>query len=155
MAKLKIGSKAPAFSLPDKNGEIKKLSEFEAEYLVVYFYPKDDTPGCTIESKGFSKDLKKFNKLNAEIIGISGGDAKTKTSFCKKYKLKTLLLSDTDFAVSKKYGAYGPKVFMGRKYKGILRNTYILDAKRKVVKIFEKVTPDEHPGEVLEFLKKG
>ena len=149
---LKTGQKAPSFDLKDKNGKNHTLKDLMGEYTVIFFYPKDDTPGCTIESKGFSKALNKFRKLNISVVGISGGDEKTKTKFCKKHGIKTLLLSDTDFKIAKKYSSYGDKVFMGRKYKGILRKTFILNSAQKVVKIFDKVTPESHPKEVLDYL---
>lgn len=154
MAKIKVGAKAPAFELPDKDGNLIKLSDIDADFVVVFFYPKDNTPGCTIEAKGFTESLKAFSKLNAEIIGISGGDEKTKTSFCKAHKLKVNLLSDGDFKIAKKYDSYGPKKFMGRSYKGIFRKTFIVDKKQKVRKIFDKVTPESHPEEVLKAIKE-
>ena len=118
---VKVGGKAPAFTLKDKDGKAYALKDIPGAFRILYFYPKDDTPGCTIEAKAFSKDLDKFKKLGATIVGISGGDEKTKTKFCKKYDLNILLLSDTDFKVSDAYGQYGEKSFMGRKYMGISR----------------------------------
>lgn len=145
------GKKAPDFRLKDKDGKVHQLSN--SNFFVIYFYPKDNTPGCTIEANQFNSKLKEFEKLDVQIIGISGGDEKSKTKFCEKHGLKILLLSDTDFAVSKKFGVYGEKLFMGRKYMGINRVTFILDRKRKVIKIFEKVKPAAHAEEVLEFIK--
>ncbi len=153
MPKLKLSSKAPDFKLKDKNGDSYSLKNLDSDFIVVYFYPKDDTPGCTIEAKGFNKDLSKFKKLNISIIGISGGDETSKGKFCKKYKLKITLLSDPDFKISKKYGAYGKKSFMGKTYNGILRKTFILNDKRKIIKIYDKVTPDTHSKEILELIK--
>ncbi len=147
------GKKAPAFNLPDKDGEKHRLNSMESEFIVLFFYPKDNTPGCTIESRGFSKHIKSFEKLGATVIGISGGDEKSKTKFCEKQKLKTLMLSDTDFAVSKKYKVYGPKKFMGKTFQGISRTTFVLDKNKKIIKIFDKVKPPLHPKEVLDFLK--
>jgi peroxiredoxin Q/BCP len=149
---MKINSKAPKINLTDKDGESHSFETIKGDYLVVYFYPKDDTPGCTVESIAFSEALSKLKKLKATVVGISGGDDKSKTKFCKKHDLEVLLLSDTDFSVAKAFGAYGEKSFMGRKFKGIFRNTYILDKDRKVIKIFEKVKPETHVDEVLEFL---
>ena len=153
MAKIKVGSKAPNFKLKDKDSKIFNLKECEADFKVVYFYPKDNTPGCTIEAKQFSKDLLKFKKLKTVVVGISGGDEKTKQSFCKKHKLKVLLLSDGDFKVSKKYAAYGKKSFMGREFNGIYRKTYLLDSDNKIIKIYEEVSPETHSKEILEELK--
>lgn len=148
-----VGKKAPAFNLPNKDGIKLALKDIDTDYTVVYFYPKDNTPGCTIEAQGFNKLLAKFNKLNTTIIGISGGDEKSKTKFCDKHKLKMILLSDSDFSVSEKYGVYGEKKFMGRTYMGINRQTFILDKDKKIVKIYEKVSPPIHPQEVFEHIK--
>lgn len=156
---MKLGDKAPEFALKDRTGKKYSLKDFKSDYLIVYFYPKDDTPGCTLEAKGFTKSLPSFKKLKTEVIGISGGDEASKAKFCKKYGLKHLLLSDPAFTTTKKYGSWGEKTFMGRKTTGILRNTYLLDKNRKVVKIFEKVVPEAHPEEIIEaityFGKKG
>ena len=147
------GKKAPAFNLSDKDGEKHRLSAIESEYVVLFFYPKDNTPGCTIEASSFSKDMKKFAALNTEVIGISGGDEKSKTKFCEKNKLTNLLLSDTDYAVAKKFGVYGQKSFMGKKFLGIQRCTFVLDEKKKIIKVFDKVKPKEHAKEVLSFIR--
>lgn len=151
---IKEGKKAPSFKLKDKDEKFISLNDFDSDYYIIYFYPKDNTPGCTIEAQMFSKDKSKFNKLNSTIIGISGGDQKTKTKFCKKNNLKIILLSDTDFKVSTKYGVYGEKKFMGRTYMGINRVTFILDKNKKIIKIFDKVKPLIHSKEVLDFIKK-
>ena len=148
---LKVGDKAPEFRLKDKDGKVHQLET--NKYTVVYFYPKDDTPGCTIEAKEFTKDLKEFEKLGIEVIGISGGDEKSKTKFCNKYHLKITLLSDTDFSVSTKYGVYGEKSFMGKKYLGISRTTFVLDKNNKIIKIFGNVKPEGHSKEILEFIQ--
>jgi peroxiredoxin Q/BCP len=149
----KEGSKAPAFSLKDKDGKIYALKDMDEKYLVIYFYPKDNTPGCSIEAREFSKDIAKYKKLGAKVIGVSGGDEKSKTKFCEKNNLKILLLSDTDFNVSEKYGVYGEKKFMGKTYMGITRTTFILDKERKIVKVFEKVKPLGHSKDVLKNLE--
>jgi thioredoxin-dependent peroxiredoxin len=153
-AKLAAGDKAPAFALKDKNGAVHRLSGADSEHVVLYFYPKDDTPGCTLEAQGFTKDLKKFKALDTAVIGISGGDEKSKQSFCSKYKLNLTLLSDPDFKVARKYGVYGLKKFMGRSYMGIRRTTFVLDKRHKIAKVYEEVDPARHSREVLEFLKK-
>ena len=146
--------KAYDFKLTDKSGQIHQLSKMKADYKVIYFYPKDDTPGCTIEAKEFSDSLSKFKKLNTVVIGISGGTDKTKEKFCTKHKLAHILLSDTDFEVSKKYKSYGKKKFMGREYMGIFRYTFILDKSDKIIHQFEQVTPKGHADEVLSFIKE-
>ena len=152
---LKEGEQAPDFSLRDKDSNIHSLSEINSDYVLIYFYPKDSTPGCTIEAQEFSKDIEEFNKLNTTIIGISGGDEKSKTKFCEKHDLKILLLSDTDFSVSNNYGVYGEKSFMGRKYMGISRWTFVLNKDHKIIKIYDKVKPAEHSQEVLEFIRNN
>jgi peroxiredoxin Q/BCP len=151
----KTGTKAIDFSLKDKDGKAHSLKDIKSDFIVLYFYPKDNTPGCTIEANGFNKDLDKYKKLKTAVIGISGGDEKSKTKFCEKNKLTILLLSDTDFSVSKKYGVYGEKSFMGHKYLGISRTTFILDKDRKIIKIYEKVNPISHSKEVIAFLTIG
>lgn len=150
---LKTGKKAPAFKLLDRDGEQHQLKELLADYSVIYFYPKDDTPGCTIEAQEFTKYLTQFKKLNVNVVGISGGDQKTKSKFCTKHKLQVLLLSDSDFAVSKKYGVYGEKAFMGKKYMGISRVTYLLDSAGKVLEVYDNVKAKGHAQEILEYIK--
>ncbi|RMG41922.1 MAG: thioredoxin-dependent thiol peroxidase [Candidatus Dadabacteria bacterium] len=147
------GKKAPSFTLPDKDGSKYRLASSEADYTVLFFYPKDNTPGCTIEAKEFSKDINKFKKLNVEVVGVSGGDVDSKVKFAKKHKLKTRLLADKDFKVSQKYGFYGKKSFMGKTFNGIKRSTVILDKNRKVIKVFDRVKPRGHSKEVLEFIR--
>ena len=152
---VKVGEQAPDFSLRDKDSNIHSLSEINSDYVLVYFYPKDSTPGCTIEAQEFSKDIEYFDKLNVKVIGISGGDEKSKTKFCEKYDLKILLLSDSDFSISNNYGVYGEKSFMGRKYMGISRWTFVLNKDHKIIKIYDKVKPAEHSQEVLEFIRNN
>lgn len=155
MAKLSVGTKAPAFNLTDKTGKKVSLSSITSKYIVVYFYPKDDTPGCTIEAKEFNDALALYKKAGAAIIGISGGTDASKQKFCTKYKLSITLLTDADFSTAKAYGSYGKKQFMGREYMGIIRNTFLLDANRKIVAIFNEVTPKGHAKEVLTAITKG
>ena len=147
------GKKAPAFTLENKDGEKVALKDIEADFTVLFFYPKDSTPGCTIEAKGFNKSLNTFAKNGVEVIGISGGDNSTKEKFCKKHSLKLDLLSDADFKVSKKYQSYGEKKFMGKTFEGIYRKTFVLDKNKKIIKAYDKVKPAEHPKEVLDFIK--
>jgi len=152
--KLKIGDKAQEFSLKDKDSKLHSLKDVKSSFIVLYFYPKDSTPGCTIEAHQFNKDLPNFKKLNTVIIGISGGDEKSKTKFCEKHNLKLLLLSDSDFKVSKKYNVYGEKSFMGKKFLGISRTTFILDKNHKIINIYNKVNPQSNSEEVLSFIKQ-
>jgi peroxiredoxin Q/BCP len=151
---LKLGDKAPEFTLQDMNDCELSLSKVDSIYKVVYFYPKDNTPGCTIQAQQFSKDLKKLKELNAEVIGISGGDAKSKTLFCNKNKLSVTLLSDTDFEIAKKYGVFGEKFFMGRKYLGISRVTFLLDKNNQIIKVYEKASPEKNSAEIISVLKQ-
>jgi len=155
MPKLKPGSKAPSFKLEDKNGAAFSLSDFKSGLTVLYFYPKDDTPGCTIEAKEFNASLARLKKLGLKVIGISGGDNRSKTNFCKKYGLKIPLLSDTDFSVAKSYGAYGKKKFMGREYNGIFRKTFLIGADQKIVHIFDEVKPKGHVKQILEVIRSA
>lgn len=151
------GQTAPDFSLTDKEGTHYSLRSFSESYVVLFFYPKDDTPGCTVEAKGFSDALGDLATLGARVVGVSGGTDKTKGKFCAKHGLEVLLLSDTDFSVAKAYGVFGPKKFMGRTYEGIARQTFVLGApnsagERTIVKHFTAVTPATHVAEVRAFL---
>lgn len=149
---LSLHSSAPNFSLKDKEGKIHELKKIRAHYIVLYFYPKDNTAGCTIEAVEFTRNLDELEKLGAIVIGISGGDEKSKTTFCINHNLKVLLLSDPDFAVCKKYEVYGEKKFLGKIFNGIKRITFIIH-KGKIIKVFDKVYPKEHVQEVMLFLK--
>jgi len=151
--KIETGKKAPHFSLKDKDGKAHSLKDFDSDYTVVYFYPKDSTPGCTIEAQFFTKILDKFKEAKTNVVGISGGDEETKKKFCDKHNLTVTLLSDPGFKTSKKYGVYGKKAFLGRTYMGISRTTFLLDKNKKIIKIFDKVDPAKHPEEVLEFIE--
>lgn len=146
---LKEGSKAPAFSLKDRQGKPVSLGALTSDFTVLYFYPKDNTPGCTIEAQEFSKALREFATKKAIVIGVSGGDEKTKTTFCKKYGLTVTLVSDSDFKVSRAYGVYGDKKFMGRVFKGIHRKTFVVDKKGVIRRVFSSVKPEGHAKEVL------
>ena len=149
------GKKAFNFNLKDKDDNLYSLNQLNFDFIVIYFYPKDDTPGCTIEAQMFTYDLKEFEKLNTLVLGISGGNNKSKEKFCNKYNLKIPLLSDEDFSVSKKYLAYGKKQMYGKEYEGIKRVTFVLDKNKKIIKVFEKVVPKDHSKEVLEFIKSN
>jgi peroxiredoxin Q/BCP len=123
------------------------------KYVVIYFYPKDDTPGCTIETNDFNKLLSKFKKLNCEIFGISKDNLKSHDKFREKFKVKFDLLSDEETKVLKKYKVWGKKKFMGREYMGISRSTFLINPKGKILKIWENVNVKDHALEVLETLK--
>lgn len=149
---MKINDKAPDFLLKDKDGKEHSLSDVGDGYKVVYFYPKDNTPGCTFEARGFNKDLDRFRSMDTSIIGISGGNEETKEEFCDKNNLHLTLLSDSDFSVSNSYGVYGERRVFGKKLMGINRVTFILDKNNRIIKIFDKIDPLKHSGEVLEYL---
>ncbi|MHA2063376.1 MAG: peroxiredoxin [Candidatus Thorarchaeota archaeon] len=150
---IKEGDSAASFSLKDRNGKTQSLNDIDSEFVVVYFYPKDNTPGCTLEARAFNKDLDEFRKLNTTVIGISGGDEKSKTRFCEKNKLTITLLSDSDFSVSKKYGVFAEKSLFGKRFPGIKRMTFVLAGDRNVIKVFRNVNPVTHSREVLTFIQ--
>jgi len=151
--KLKINDKAPSFVLPSTSKEKFFLKDSLGKYIVIYFYPKDDTPGCTIETNDFNKLLSKFKKLECEVYGISKDNLKSHDKFRDKYKIKFDLLSDEELKVLKKYKVWGKKKFMGREFMGILRTTFLIDKKGKIIKIWDNVKVKDHAKEVLETLK--
>ena len=150
---LKNNSKAPNIILPSTSKDKYSLKDSSGKYIVIYFYPKDDTPGCTIETNDFNKMLSKFKKLDCEIYGISKDSLKSHDKFREKYKIKFDLLSDEDLKVLKKYKVWGKKKFMGREYMGINRTTFLIDKKDKIIKIWENVKVKDHAKEVFETLK--
>ena len=150
---IKEQTKAPDFTLPSTNGEIQKLKDLLGKYVVIYFYPKDDTPGCTIETNDFNKLLPKFKKLNCEIFGVSKDTIKSHDKFREKFKIKFDLLSDEEIKVLKKYKVWGKKKFMGREFMGIIRSTILIDKKGKIIKVWDNVKVKDHAKEVLETLK--
>ena len=145
--------KAVNFSLPSTNNFNYSLKDSLGKYVVLYFYPKDDTPGCTIETNDFNKLISKFKKLECEVYGISKDNLKSHIKFRDKYKIKFDLLSDEESKVLKKYKVWGKKKFMGREFMGIIRTTYLIDKKGKILKIWENVKVKDHAKEVLETLK--
>ena len=147
---LKEGSAAPQFSTKDANGDTLSLKDLRGEKVVLYFYPKDDTPGCTKEACSFRDAFSKFKKRGIRVLGVSPDSETSHKKFAAKYKLPFTLLADTDHSIADSYGAYGEKKFMGRTYMGVLRTTFLIDEKGKIKKIFSKVKPDEHADEVLE-----
>ena len=150
---LKNNSKAPNIILPSTSKNKYSLKDSSGKHIVIYFYPKDDTPGCTIETNDFNKILSKFKKLDCEIYGISKDNLKSHDKFREKYKVKFDLLSDEDLKVLKKYKVWGKKKFMGREYMGINRTTFLIDKKGKIIKIWENVKVKDHVKEVFETLK--
>ncbi len=154
MLELQIGRKAPLFSLPDQAGKIHRLSDYLGRWVLVYFYPKDDTPGCTAEACSLRDNLPKFGKIKAVILGISADSVSSHARFTEKYGLNFTLLADEQKQVVKAYGAWGEKSFMGKKYFGISRSSFLIDPAGKIAKVYPKVKPAEHAAEVLKDLEK-
>jgi peroxiredoxin Q/BCP len=150
---LAVGDKAPQFTLNDADGNKVKLSNFKGKKLVLYFYPKDLTPGCTVEACAFRDDIGALKKLGAVVLGVSADSEKTHGKFRAKHNLNFPLLADVNHEVSEHYGAWQEKSMYGRKYWGIARITYIIDEKGKVAKAYEKVKPAGHSEEVIEAIK--
>ena len=149
---IREGDKPPSFAFFDTNGNKHELDEMIGKkHTVIYFYPKDFTPGCTIEAEEFTKDYQKFKENDIEVIGISPDSEESHLKFREKMGIPYMLSSDTNNAISKKYGTYGPKKFMGKEYYGTNRSTFLLDKTGKTVKIFNKVKPEGHSKEILEY----
>jgi peroxiredoxin Q/BCP len=147
---IKEGNAAPDFTATNTNGETIRLKDLRGKKVVLYFYPKDDTPGCTKEACSFRDAFSDFRKHDIEVIGVSTDSEASHKKFTTKYKLPFTLLADTDHSIADAYGVYGEKKFMGRTYMGVKRMTFLIDEKGKVRKVFEKVKPEEHAREVLE-----
>ena len=150
---IKENTKAPIFKLPSTNKTEYSLKNSIGNYVIIYFYPKDDTPGCTIETNDFNKLLPKFKKLNCEILGISKDNLKSHDKFRDKYNIKFDLLADEEIKVLKKYKVWAKKKFMGREFMGIVRTTFLIDKKGKIIKIWNNVKVKDHAKEVLETLQ--
>ncbi len=146
---------APDFELKDENGDVRKLSDFRGQPVVLYFYPKDDTPGCTTEACSFRDDYHVYAENGVTVLGVSPDTAKSHTKFKQKYELPFTLLADEDHHVADAYGVWGPKKFMGREYEGILRTTFLVGPDGKIIKVFENVKPDGHSKEVLDALQSA
>jgi peroxiredoxin Q/BCP len=149
MAVIEPGKKAPAFSLKDQAGQTHKLSDYAGQPLILYFYPKDDTPGCTKEACAFQDNLPKFGKSKAAILGVSVLDEASKAKFAAKYSLTFPLLADPDHEVIDKYGAWQEKSMYGKTYMGVARITYLIGPDGKVVKRWDGVKVDGHAEDVL------
>lgn len=150
---LQVGQKAPDFKLFDTNGNEVILSGLKGRKVVLFFYPKDDTPGCTKEACSFNADIKKFEKNKIAVFGISPDDMKSHQKFTDKFNLSFPLLSDTGHKVAEKYGAWGKKKLYGREYEGVIRSTFLIDEKGNIEHVFDKVQVDIHAEEVLAVLK--
>jgi thioredoxin-dependent peroxiredoxin len=150
MALIDPGKKAPPFSLKDQDGQTHKLSDYSGQPIVLYFYPKDDTPGCTAETCAFRDNLPKFKKGKAAVLGVSILDEKSKAKFAAKYDVNFPLLADAAHEVAEKYGVWQEKSRYGRKYMGIARTTYLIDGAGKVVRRWDNVKVDGHAEAVLD-----
>jgi len=151
---IKINSRAPIFKLPSSSNQNFEIDKNLNQYLVIYFYPRDNTPGCTNEAKDFTKLYKEFKKLNCEIAGISKDDIESHKKFINKFKIPFQLLSDEKIIVLKKYGAWGEKSMYGKKFMGIKRTTVLINPKGNIIKIWNNVKVKDHAKEVLNLLKK-
>jgi peroxiredoxin Q/BCP len=148
------GMDAPDFTLPDETGTPRRLSDYRGSPVVLYFYPKDDTPGCTTEACNFRDDYSAYNDAGVTILGVSPDNAKSHTKFKSKFDLPFTLLADADHLICQQYGVWGPKKYMGREYEGVLRTTFLIDRSGKVARVFEKVKPDQHSAEILAALEE-
>jgi thioredoxin-dependent peroxiredoxin len=147
---VKEGEMAPDFVLKHKDGEIMNLSDFQGQKVVLYFYPKDDTPGCTKEACSFRDANEVFEEKKIKVLGVSPDSEASHAKFAEKYNLPFQLLADPEHEIANAYGAYGDKKFMGKEYKGVLRKTFLIDEQGKIKKIFDKVNVSEHADEVLQ-----
>ena len=149
---IKENTKAPIFKLPSTNKSNYSLKDSIGKYVIIYFYPKDDTPGCTLETNDFNKLISKFKKLGCDVYGISKDSLKSHNKFKEKYKIKFDLLADEDLKVLKKYKVWGKKKFMGKEFMGTIRSTFLIDKKGKIIKVWDNVKVKDHAKEVLETL---
>ncbi|MBM3965106.1 MAG: thioredoxin-dependent thiol peroxidase [Planctomycetes bacterium] len=151
---LEVGAKAPAFTLLTDQGTKAKLSDFKGSPVVLYFYPKDDTPGCTKEACAFRDASKELKKLGAVVVGVSPDSSESHAKFRDKYSLNFTLLADPDHAIAEAFGAWREKNMYGKKSMGVQRSTYLIDASGKVAKVWKKVSVDGHDAQVLEALRE-
>ena len=150
---LKEKSIAPKFTLNSTGNNKYSLKDSQGKYVILYFYPKDDTPGCTIETNDFNKLLTKFKRFNCEVYGISKDNINSHNKFKEKYKIKFDLLADDEIKIVKSYKVWAKKKFMGREFMGVVRSTFLIDPKGKIVKIWDNVKVKDHAQEVLDNIK--
>lgn len=150
---LNVGEKAPEFTLADRNGQPVRLSDFAGKRVVLYFYPRDNTPGCTRQACAFARLYEEFQALNAVVVGISKDSAASHDKFAQKYSLPFVLLSDPELLAIQAYGVWQEKKLYGKTSMGVVRTTYLLDEQGVIQKVMPKVKPDQNAGEVLAFLK--
>lgn len=148
-----LGSSAPAFTLADQEGTLRSLKDYAGGMVVLYFYPRDNTPGCTTEACNFRDAYAKIRALGATVVGISPDSVESHSQFASTYALPITLLADPSRETIKKYGAWGKKTMYGKEYDGVLRCTMLIDAKGKIAKVYEKVSTEEHADEVLNDLR--
>ena len=149
---LSAGITAPDFELLDDTNAPRKLSDFRGKNVILYFYPKDDTPGCTTEACNFRDDYSAYEKEDVTILGVSPDTVASHVKFKNKFQLPFPLLADKDHKVCDLYGVWGPKKFMGREYEGVLRTTFLIDQNGQIARVFENVRPAEHSTELLSAL---
>ncbi|OGX39251.1 MAG: thiol peroxidase [Omnitrophica WOR_2 bacterium RIFCSPHIGHO2_02_FULL_68_15] len=150
---LTAGQTAPEFSLPDQTGKVHTLSAYRGQWVLIYFYPKDDTPGCTTEACGLRDRFSAFTKIKAVVLGVSADSVKSHQKFAEKFTLPFPLLADEQKSVVQAYGVWGEKSFMGKKYLGISRMSFLIDPQGRIAKVYPKVAPADHPDEVLQDLE--
>lgn len=146
---LESGNPAPGISLPDETGTVRNLSDYRGRAVVLYFYPRDDTPGCTTEACNFRDDYSAYQQADVVILGVSPDQSGSHAKFIEKYSLPFPLLADEGHKVCDLYGVWGPRKFMGREYEGVLRTTFLIDKHGKIARVFENVKPADHSAEVL------
>ena len=152
---LDIGIKAPDFTLPDKDGKNISLSDFIGKKIILYFYPKDNTPGCTKQACAFAANFEKFKEIDAVVIGISKDSTASHSKFAAKYNLPFILLSDTELAAIQAYDVWKEKKLYGKVSMGVVRTTYIIDENGTIEKVMPKVKPDTNAAEILDYLTTG
>ena len=150
---LNVGEKAPEFTLPDRNGQPVRLSDFAGKRVVLYFYPRDNTPGCTRQACAFARLYEEFQALNAVVVGVSKDSVASHDKFAQKYGLPFVLLSDPELLAIQAYGVWQEKKLYGKTSMGVVRTTYLLDEQGVIQKVMPKIKPDQNAGEVLAFLK--
>ena len=155
MSLLAVGTQAPEFTTTDQDGAKRSLSDFRGKKVILYFYPKDNTPGCTKEACAFRDQFAAFRQLNVEILGVSVDSASSHKSFAQKYALPFTLLADPEKRLVEAYGVWGEKNLYGKKYMGTNRMTYVIDEAGKIAAVFPRVKPEKHAGELLTILRDG
>jgi peroxiredoxin Q/BCP len=151
---LEVGQKAPQFSLPDETGKVHKLSDYRGKTVVLFFYPADDTPGCTLEACNFRDDYSEYSNAGAQLLGVSPDDVESHEKFKTKFNLPYPLLADEGHKVCELYGVWGDKSMFGKQYQGVIRSTFIIDPDGKIVKVFSKVSVAKHSSKVLEAINE-